>query len=408
MKRILALLCVVAGLSVVSSAQPLQITAEQMLGSRICLLHAYDWDDDAVTGVITLSEADPYYCGGWNTTIELSSQIGYLNFVGGITSHAVTLPFKVNYANSTITLVADGEPFATLTESSQSVADGTTTRIDYTYYYYLVNEDWMVNGSDFADVPGTILSDGSIHIEGGFAYYIETVKTTTITNKYGQSETFTDESADMSQLYRDTWLLRPNGKHEFTSEANGQTKSVDVYLRQSGDTVFVYNLYGFGGPESYMLLGQGGAMTYPCQPFCDITTEMSDSGDGMWWNVSGDLTPGNVGTATTEMITWGLTKPWDHAVTWRGWNNNKLYFTNGDTFVIPGGTTPPDYIRGDVNKDGQVNISDVTVLIDHLLTNNFVETDEFNPLAADCNQDNGINISDVTALIDFLLNNSWN
>ena len=408
MKRILALLCVLCGVAMMSIAQqPRQITVDQMLGSRICLYHAYDWHEDAVTGNITISEADPFYCGGWNTTIEVSSPIGYLTFVGGITNYQVSQPFKVNYSTNTITLVADGEPFATLTDSSESVAGGTTTRIDNVHYYYVVNEDWMLNGSDLADVTGTILADGSIHIEGGFAYYIETVKTTTITNKYGESQTFTDETATMSQLYRDTWLLRPNGKHEFTSETNNQTKTVDVYLRQSNDTVYVCNLYGLGGPESYMLLNENGSMSYPSQPFCDITPEMSASGDGMWWNVSSDLTPGNAGNVTTSMITWGLIKPWDHAITWKGWYNNKLYFTDGE-FVIPGGPTPPEYIRGDVNNDEVVNISDVTALIDHLLMNDFSEADNFNPLAANCNQDEDINISDVTALIDFLLSSVWN
>ena len=53
---------------------------------------------------------------------------------------------------------------------------------------------------------------------------------------------------------------------------------------------------------------------------------------------------------------------------------------------------------GDVNGDGDVDISDVTDLIDMLLTG---ET-EGNP-AADVNGDNEVDIADVTALIDILL-----
>lgn len=61
----------------------------------------------------------------------------------------------------------------------------------------------------------------------------------------------------------------------------------------------------------------------------------------------------------------------------------------------------PVVVRGDVNGDENVNISDVTALIDILLTGNEA------PVAADCNQDGAVNISDVTALIDFLLSNHW-
>ena len=61
-------------------------------------------------------------------------------------------------------------------------------------------------------------------------------------------------------------------------------------------------------------------------------------------------------------------------------------------------------LRGDVNEDRAVNISDVTALIDYLLSG---DTDGVNLDNADCNQDSGINISDVTALIDRLLSGSW-
>ena len=79
---------------------------------------------------------------------------------------------------------------------------------------------------------------------------------------------------------------------------------------------------------------------------------------------------------------------------------------------IDGGTSNPGYftaknagLRGDVNGDGSVNISDVTALIDYLLTGN---ASGISLSGADCDQDSSINISDVTSLIDYLLNDSWN
>ena len=62
------------------------------------------------------------------------------------------------------------------------------------------------------------------------------------------------------------------------------------------------------------------------------------------------------------------------------------------------GLNPP----GDTNGDGDVNIADVTSLVDLLLTGNATG----NP-GADVNGDGEVNIGDITALIDFLLSGNW-
>ena len=54
-----------------------------------------------------------------------------------------------------------------------------------------------------------------------------------------------------------------------------------------------------------------------------------------------------------------------------------------------------------MNRDGSVTISDVTVLINKLLSH--AEYDEL----ADCNQDGSIAIQDVTVLINYLLSKHW-
>ena len=61
------------------------------------------------------------------------------------------------------------------------------------------------------------------------------------------------------------------------------------------------------------------------------------------------------------------------------------------------------YARGDVNHDGIINITDVTVLIDFLLTDN----DTACQICADVNEDSMINITDVTVLINYLLTDNW-
>lgn len=78
--------------------------------------------------------------------------------------------------------------------------------------------------------------------------------------------------------------------------------------------------------------------------------------------------------------------------------------TQAPVYIYKAESAAPEVKIGDVNKDGAVNISDVTALIDALLGgNSAVETDNYSPANSDVNEDNNVNISDVTALIDKLL-----
>ena len=61
-------------------------------------------------------------------------------------------------------------------------------------------------------------------------------------------------------------------------------------------------------------------------------------------------------------------------------------------------------LLGDVDGDNQVNIADVTILIDYLLSG---DASTIDLQAADCNGDSQVNIADITDLIDYLLIGSW-
>ena len=97
------------------------------------------------------------------------------------------------------------------------------------------------------------------------------------------------------------------------------------------------------------------------------------------------------------------------------YDNANVYVTNAETTATialaevqdmyfsneAGGN---EYMRGDVNNDGFVNISDVTALINYLLTD---DATGINLEAANCNQDTAISIDDVTSLINYLLTETW-
>ena len=65
---------------------------------------------------------------------------------------------------------------------------------------------------------------------------------------------------------------------------------------------------------------------------------------------------------------------------------------------LNGVEAPEEFLRGDVNGDGDVNVIDITALIDAIMND-----DTSNP-RADVNEDGEINVIDITALIDIIMN----
>ena len=206
MKRIFALMCVCVCLTSITG-----LGANVMTGDRICFLHPYKIVDGA-NGVKQAEPCDPLNIGGWVVTLVNNGQDGYMTIEGGLIDD-VALPIKVN--GNVVTLEATNEPFASISGSKTSGSSAYSVRVDSTLNYYLVNEAWALSQSNLADVQGSILADGSIEIADGFAYYFENVKTTTITIN-GQSRVTTDTQRWVSMIYRDTKLVAPNGKHEYT------------------------------------------------------------------------------------------------------------------------------------------------------------------------------------------------
>ena len=74
-------------------------------------------------------------------------------------------------------------------------------------------------------------------------------------------------------------------------------------------------------------------------------------------------------------------------------------------FTFEKGDTPePQVVRGDANGDGNVSISDISCIIDYLLSH---DASAINLANADCNQEGGVTIGDVSTLIDYLINHTW-
>ena len=93
---------------------------------------------------------------------------------------------------------------------------------------------------------------------------------------------------------------------------------------------------------------------------------------------------------------YGDSEVWDFSQGSNGGNEMIIGMYPYDGYVIPGGEDP-EVKYGDVDGDGEVTITDVTVLIDYLLSG--AEA----PAAADVNQDESVNIEDLSTLIDKLV-----
>ena len=90
-----------------------------------------------------------------------------------------------------------------------------------------------------------------------------------------------------------------------------------------------------------------------------------------------------------------------YGIIWKSGDNLVFEPVKWEKYVAP-----PAYLRGDVDDDGDVDIDDVTRLIDVVLGKDVT----YNADAADCNTETGdgsVDIDDVTALINRVLKGSW-
>ena len=105
-----------------------------------------------------------------------------------------------------------------------------------------------------------------------------------------------------------------------------------------------------------------------------------------------------LGITTTDYVSYGRFND-------MGWETHVYKFLPMATFSYVKEETPePDVMRGDVNGDNHLDITDATALIDYVLSGDASNIVLEN---AKCDNDDLVNITDVTALIDYLLSGQW-
>ncbi len=178
------------------------------------------------------------------------------------------------------------------------------------------------------------------------------------------------------------WIEVTEGGRTYAQSGNAgvasstSEMSTTVMVRQSSMLSFDFKAWGEGTNTAWD----------KCEFLVDGETQFAyGARQNDWENFSTELASG------THTLTWRYTK--DSSVN-----------PTGDYFAVDNLTIHSIEKRGDVNVDGNVDISDVTALIGYLLTGN---ASGINLTNADCYQDGNVDISDVTSLINYLLSGHW-
>lgn len=393
---------------------PKRLSAEEIIEMPyVAFLYKANYDDDG-----NYVEADPFYAGAGAFWYPDTSEGLYLaGLAWDSEGGGWYLPIDIDFSTGEVAI-----PWGILIDNDSTSSGAGRNRTDTLTFVALLSEDYYLNGNQ-NDCMGNLYTDGSIIFEDNYVYYEEVT-----INKYNNGTLVSSNTNTVADVYIGTEILAANGELNYTLERTGAADNSPVYMFQNeaADTLFVGNMWNFGMPNIVLNVSSDCKVRYNCiaetgddgtiyldNPIWDIDDTWISGGLGMMYGIGGytldddgyidEFIWGFDADATSEQITWDYTGPTNGYHLYYGYLNNVLTWTNGDSFRFPA----PDFVRGDVNRDNAVNISDVTTLIDHLLSGDLDDSDDFSGDAADTNLDGGINISDVTALIDYLLGGTW-
>ncbi len=268
-------------------------------------------------------------------TLELNAPIPPSELIGSLSGSSYT-----NNSYSDITLSA---PWG-----------GKNVRGGYGAIYFR-------NSISYTPSPGNI----TFTIPEGYNNYIFTMKITTSSSQYGTGN-YTVETPQTAAVGKDftsngqthEWLVTASSGEKITITSTDDSYSPDIALIQvySGDAT------ESGSGITYLPYRLIEGIT---NKYCDVT-ELEDGGTYLY----------RVKVVYND--------------------NTESEWSNMEQVTLFENQT---WIKGDVNGDGEVDVRDITALIDVIMNS---VTD--NP-RADVNEDADIDVRDITALIDIIMNN---
>ncbi len=314
-----------------------------------------------------------------NATINTTASYG-----AGVVGHLYgSVNIEHCISNAEITAASGAGGFAGLCEHAVGFNDCLSSAIIHSadgnnggFVGWSRSSDYLISFEGCAFNGKLLQQNGSGHSNGGFVGWKGDGKTVTITNclvdpaTLAQGETMaTSGTATFSREHTAYAAIITNS---YFTDTLGVVQGKQAHSIMGGQGVTVEFSgtaaeYGTSGITAY-----GTGIMYNGVLYAGINDEVSLNLDG-----SANGYSVNAGTLTGE-------------------GNPFILLMPDEDVTIKAAT---QFLRGDVNQDGNITIADVTTLIDYLLSN-----DSAIPAEADVNADDNVSIADVTALIDYLLN----
>ena len=397
--------------NLVNKRAPRRLTNEEIIsGDYVCFLYAYDIMGEGPV------QADPFFAGSgayWYPMIDEDGTIYFAGFYWDENGSTYYLPLEIDYSTGDVAL-----PWALLLKHD-SVIGTARNRTDTVWYEILVSQDYWEN-EEPNDCMGTLYEDGSIIFDDNYVYYAYKEERVYRNRVLQSVDTFQNAT-----MYVGTEILAANGVLTYNKEQDGSADSSPVYMFQEGNDLYVGNMWNYGVPTCMMTLTEDGKAIYECaefnpedsitdlsNPIWDVNDTWISGGLGMFYPVGSyeldeegyivDYTWGFEADATPEQITWAYTMPCNGYHFLYGFENNVLKYTNGDVFIFP-----VVIVRGDANKDGNIDIYDVITLVDHLRSGDLDDSYDFSGDNSDADGNGGIDFADIDAIYDYLITGTW-
>ena len=407
-------------------------------GYNMFISNGIDWQhvgkDGRILGYPVVSKQAGNYVGSVNLTVAPSASGTTLVYTtdGNIptTSSATITASTAMTFNESTTLkvgVLNGDQVENVENYIYTITDAATTGINIYVktsmskaYIWAWTSEGSVTGTAW---PGKAISSLDKVTVNDIEWYCLHVDADQVSVIFNNGDGGFENQTSIIDVTRDAFFIYPNSDLTGLNYAAADTY-LDVTEKYAGagsatyDKVYVLgniNRTGWAANNGHEMTTTNGEKYTATIDFVDpyggysyfsFSTALAESADA-WAEIASNrmgATSNNFLISEARLGTNLTVIPGENSFrVATGKYNLTLYLSQG-ILVVDKWTEPITVVRGDANDDGNVNIEDVTAIIDYLLSGN---ANAINLANADCNQNNKVNIDDAAKLIDYLLKRTW-
>ncbi len=402
-------------------------------GYNLYISNGIDWQhvgkDGSILGYPVVSKAAGNYVGSVNLTVAPSKSGTTLVYtIDGsdptTTSIAITSSTPLTFSENTTLKVGvlNGDQVENVESYVYTITNEATTGINIYVKTSMNNANvwaWTSEGSVTGNTwPGKAISSLNKVTVNDIEWYCLHVDADAVNVIFNNGNSGFENQTTIIPVTRDAFFIYPNSDLTTYKYAAADTY-IDVTEKYAGvgasgyEKVYVLgniNTTGWSPSNGYEMTTTNGEKYTATIDFVDpyggysyfsFTTALGST----WEEIANDRMGAtsnnyliNEARLGTELSVVAGSNAFRIPV---GKYNLTLYLSRG-VLVVEKWTEPGTVVRGDVDGNGSVEITDVTALIDHLLMGLPI-----NQANADCDQNGILNIADVTSLIDYLLIKHW-